>query len=149
MKRKVVSLLFIIVIVVGCSSLVDARPDSFLISTLYTVAGIMFSIGLGLIVTFNISGVKNKNYIQDIRLSLRSVRNSFLVHFGLATTYLLLNQYLPDSSYSYDIKGITIYFSFPILFCGLLIYSIIFFIINFLEVQKLNHDIFDKINSEQ
>lgn len=146
--KKIVSLLTIILIAIGCLSLVDARPDSFLISTLYTVSGIMFSIGLGLIVTFNISGVKNKNYIREIRLSLRNIRNSFLVHFGLSTTYLLLNQYLPNSNYSYDIKGITLNFSFPLLLCGLLIYSIIFFIVNFLEVQKLNHDIFDKLNSE-
>lgn len=124
------------------------RPDTFLLSTLYTVCGIMFSIGLGLIVTFNMNGVKNKNYINKIRKNLTSVRDSFLIYFVISTTCLVLGQYLNDVDVKFEVKGTAITISPVMLFFSLIIYSIIFFIINFLEVQKLSQDIFDKINQE-
>ncbi|MCL0010368.1 UNVERIFIED_ORG: hypothetical protein EC838_2784 [Providencia alcalifaciens] len=124
------------------------RPDTFLLSTLYTVCGIMFSIGLGLIVTFNMNGVKNKSYINKIRKNLTSVRDSFLIYFVISTTCLVLGQYLNDVDVKFEVKGTVITISPVMLFFSLIIYSIIFFIINFLEVQKLSQDIFDKINQE-
>ncbi|AVE42439.1 hypothetical protein AM461_18035 [Providencia rettgeri] len=108
----------------------------------------MFSIGLGLIVTFNMNGVKNKSYINKIRKNLTSVRDSFLIYFVISTTCLVLGQYLNDVDVKFEVKGTVITISPVMLFFSLIIYSIIFFIINFLEVQKLSQDIFDKINQE-
>ena len=148
MKRQVISFLLITIITIGFPSIMSWRPDTFLLSTLYTVCGIMFSIGLGLIVTFNMNGVKNKNYINKIRKNLTSVRDSFLIYFVISTTCLVLGQYLNDVDVKFEVKGTAITISPVMLFFSLIIYSIIFFIINFLEVQKLSQDIFDKINQE-
>lgn len=148
MKRQVISFLLITIITIGFPSIMNWRPDTFLLSTLYTVCGIMFSIGLGLIVTFNMNGVKNKNYINKIRKNLTSVRDSFLIYFVISTTCLVLGQYLNDVDVRFEVKGTMITISPVMLFFSLIIYSIIFFIINFLEVQKLSQDIFDKINQE-
>ncbi len=42
--------------------MLDTPLKEGLISTLYNVSGIMFSIGLGLIVSFNLSGIRNREY---------------------------------------------------------------------------------------
>ncbi len=124
------------------------RPEAFLISTLYSVCGIMFSIGLGLIVTFNMAGVRNKGYIKKIRKSLLVIRNSFLRYFTISTFCLILNEYLKDFEFTWEFKSIVWKFSPSMLFFLLIIYSIVFFIINFLSVQELGHDIYDKVNEE-
>jgi len=150
MKRIVVSAVLLLVIAILCSSVWALRPDGFFSSTIYTVSGIMFSIGLGLIVTFNPSGVKNKEYILALRENIADVRNAFLTHFGLSTVYYVLNQYLTNPKYEIHAHiVVNISFSWSIFLCLLMIYSAIYFIINFIEIQKLNNDIFDRINSEQ
>lgn len=148
MKRQAISFLLITIVTIGFPSIMSWRPDTFLLSTLYTVCGIMFSIGLGLIVTFNMSGVKNKSYIKIIRKNLKSVRDSFLKYFAISTTCLILGQYLSNSDFLFIVREVEIIISPSMLFFALIIYSIVFFIINFLEVQKLSQDIFDKVEQE-
>ncbi len=148
MKRQIVSFLMVTILTLGFPSFVTWRPDSFLLSTLYTVCGIMFSIGLGLIVTFNMSGVKNQQYIKVIRNNLKDIRDAFLKYFTISTACLVLSEYLGSYEFLFELKGIAFKFVPSILFFLLIIYSIIFFIINFLAVQRLGHDIFDKINQE-
>lgn len=50
--------------------MLDTPLKEGLISTLYNVSGIMFSIGLGLIVSFNLSGIRNREYIKEIRKNI-------------------------------------------------------------------------------
>ncbi len=38
----------------------NLEPNETVLQNLYTILGIMFSIGLSLAITFNLSGVKNK-----------------------------------------------------------------------------------------
>lgn len=150
MKKIIVSTILLLIPATICSSVCSIRPDSFFSSTIYTVSGIMFSIGLGLIVTFNPSGVKNKQYILALRKNISVVRNDFLIHFGLSTIYYALNQYFSDPKFEIHIHFIVkLSLSWSIYLCLLMIYSAIYFVVNFIEIQKLNNDIFDRINSEQ
>jgi len=148
-KSQIVSLIIVAIITLGFPSLAAWRPDNFLISTLYNVCAIMFSIGLGLIVTFNMSGVKNLAYVKIIRDSLRRIRNAFLRYFTISTLCLVMGKYFEGQYVIAAIKDINIVFSPMLLFFIMIIYSIIFFIVNFLNVQKLSHDIFDKLYDEQ
>ena len=129
MKRQIASLLIVLIITIGLPSFLAWRPDQFLISTLYSVCGIMFS--------------------KVIRKELVSIRNSFLRFFTLSTLCLVLSEYLKEYEFSFEFKSLILKFSPSILFFTLIIYAIVFFIVNFLNVQKLSHDIFDKINQEQ
>lgn len=127
----------------------SVRPDPSLISTLYTVSGIMFSIGLGLIVTFNMNGVKNKSYIVEIRKNLNSVRNSFLFYFSLSTIAMIITLYTPKNDITlYNAFSFDIVLNYHMTMCLFVAFSILFFIINFLDVQKLNQDLFDELNKE-
>ena len=150
MIKIVLSYCIILVIAVFASTVWDVRPDSFFSSTIFTIAGIMFSIGIGLIVTFNPNGVKNKIFIGELRSSVMHVRNSFLVHFSLLTIYFVLNQYLSDQKHEIHAHYfVDLTFSYSIFLCLLMIHSSIFFVVNFIDIQKLNNDIFDAINKEQ
>ncbi|WP_130651558.1 hypothetical protein [Candidatus Hamiltonella defensa] len=141
------SFCILLLLAILASSVSNVRPDGFFSSTIFTIAGILFSIGIGLIVTFKPEGVKNKAYIKELRANILHVRNSFLCHFGLLTASYILNQYLSDPKYESHIIDLT--FSFPVFLCLLMLYSSLFFIVNFIAIYKLDNQIFDAVNQEQ
>lgn len=149
LKMKQYSRILLIILLVSLSSFVHYSPKEYLMSTVYGVSGIMFSVGIGLIVTFNMNGIKNKKFISDIRSNISKVRRSFILYFSISTFAYILNSILVDNkllktSISVLSKDVDIYFSLPI--CLIMIYSIIFFVVNFYQIQKLNEDIYDEMN---
>jgi drug/metabolite transporter (DMT)-like permease len=111
----------------------------------------MFSVGLGLIVTFSIGGVKNKKFIKQLRGNINRVRNSFLIYFLVSTVCFAADYYLRQKGLNIttiNIKGTHYELNWSVLFCLIMLYSILYFIINFIEIQKLNNDIFDKTNEQ-
>jgi len=139
----------LVLISIILSTAISIKPDGFFLSTIFTVSGIMFSIGIGLIVTFNITGVKNKDYVILIRKNLSEIRNSFIFYFSLSVLSYILDKYLRDKCFemtNLNIIGFQLQLNWPILFFVIMFYSIIYFIVNFLNIQKLNNDIFDKVN---
>lgn len=147
MIRIVLSTSAIVALTVLASSVWAVRPDGFFSSTIFTIAGIMFSIGLGLIVTFNPTSIKNRAYLKIVRDNITNVRNSFLLHFASSSMCFILNQYLIKEEFSYNVFGkFDIKFSISIFLCLLMIYSSIYFVVNFLQIQKLNNDISDEVS---
>ena len=128
----------------------------FLLSTIFTINGIMFSIGLGLISNFNLQGITNKSYLIDIRKNITSVRNSFIWLFILSATSFILTNFSKvidlynkkftymDYDFSLSLKLDTTIFS--LLFMS---FSILYFIYNFIAIQNLNDQIVDRILEEQ
>ncbi|MBI0028543.1 MULTISPECIES: hypothetical protein [unclassified Gilliamella] len=108
--------------------------------TLYTVSGIMFSIGLGLIVSFNLTEVKNPIYLSKIRKNIKRVRDAFICYFICLTILFVIIQCLDDLRFSF------LFFNFRVFVAITLLHSIIYYIHNFLLIQELNDDILDKIN---
>jgi len=129
------------------STLIKTIPGEFFISTIFNVSGIMFSVGLGLIVTFNMNGIKNKAVISSIRTNLNTVRDSFIIYFSLTTAVYLLSKLLCKqpittiSLFDFDLA-----INWTIVFCLLMIFGIMYFIINFFQIQKLNEQIYDELN---
>lgn len=108
----------------------------------------MFSIGLGLISTFNLSGIKNQSIIKRIRNNLKTVRNSYIIYFFLSTLCFIADNYLRSNRNSimhFTISNIHFDINWAVLFCLYMFFSILYFIVNFFEIQKLNDDIFDNI----
>lgn len=128
--------------------------DTFFVSTLYTVVGIMFSIGLSLVVTFNIGNVKNPSYIRHIRNNIRKIRNNFILYFLSSTICYITNYYIEEllkkqvTKYFvlFHIKASNIQFDFSLLASIVILYSIAYIIVNFIAMQKLNDELFDKTN---
>jgi hypothetical protein len=124
------------------------------IAVLYQLLGIMFSIGITLLVSVNLSGVKNTNYVHEIRDNINTVRNRFIIYFVISTiSYMLADISIKNYNLCVNFtKNYNLCVNFN-LNCNLVsfylnILSLTYFIINFTEVQKLNESIFDKINKE-
>jgi len=145
--KTIVRTIIVIVLSTILSVFIKTVPGEFFISTIFNVSGIMFSVGLGLLVTFNLNGLKNKSVIRDIRDNLKVVRSSFIIHFSMTTIVYLLTKLLSDYKFT-DLSfcGLNANINWTIVFCILMIYSIIYFVINFFSIQKLNEKIYDELN---
>lgn len=110
------------------------------ISTLYSISGIMFSIGMSIIVTSSFTKIRNLKIRSRIHRSYNSVRNSYICYF-LFVSILYMFQ---DSNQTYVIyKELNLNYS---IFVGLcMILSITFFVVNFIDLQRLNHQIEEEL----
>ena len=151
-KRNKISIIWwigIVVITILLSYIPGLNPDTFFISTIYTVSGIIFSIGFSLIVTFNMGGAREKDFIERIRMKLHLIRASFLINFSFATAAYILNNYIClNKIWIISSHNPKIELNWPILFSLIIFYSIIYFIIGLINLQKLNYMIFDEVNKE-
>lgn len=116
------------------------------ISTLYTVAGIMFSIGMSLLVTSNTAGVRNTSIKRHIRSCMHDVRNNFIIWFSLDTLAYI---FFPVKSSCFSVYGHSFTFNWPLFSSCLIIFSIFYFIVNFMQIQRLNRDIEDQLDNEK
>ena len=147
--RKSMAILFMILSTFVFSSFTGVKPDNFFLNTCFTVSAIVFSVGLSLIVTFNLTGVKNRDYIKKIRDNIHNMRNKFISYFFMVVIIYLLGNYMNINDIKIiSISGFDIMFNLSTFFCMMIILSVAYFIVNFLEIQKFNEDIFDRVNNE-
>ncbi|GAA5102706.1 hypothetical protein [Wohlfahrtiimonas larvae] len=157
MTKKKICILMITIAVLSLILSIWMKTDmQFLLSTIFTINGIMFSIGLGLISSFNLQGIKNKSYLRDIRSNIANVRNSFIWLFVLSSISFILTNIFKNliTVYSLNIEFTNIHIveiDFNVSVCSLLLmsYSIAYFIYNFIEIQNLNNSIVDRLLEEE
>lgn len=143
------AILFMILSTFVFSSFTDVKPDNFFLNTCFTVSSIVFSVGLSVIVTFNLTGVKNRYFIDKIRDAIHNMRNKFISNFFMVVIIYLFGNYMNINNIKIiSISGFDIMFDLSTFFCMMIILSVAYFIVNFLEMQKLNEDIFDRVNRE-
>ena len=144
--RKLMAILFMILSTFVFSSFTDVKPDNLFLNMCFTVSSIVFSVGLSLIVTFNL---KNRYYIEKIRDAIHNMRNKFISYFSMVVIIYLFGNYMNINDIKIiSISGFDIMFDLSTFFCMMIILSVAYFIVNFLEIQKLNEDIFDRVNRE-
>lgn len=143
-RKLLINLLLFIVISIIAASVASKKPEPAFLNTVFTISGIMFSIGMGVLSTLSPDRIKNENFYKAIQKNIISVRNSYLLYFGIiALTYLAYQMY-PDVKLSLNIKKIEIILSLDFAAISLSILGILYFIMNFIEIQRLNFDISDK-----
>lgn len=126
----------------------DFNPGEGAVSTLYTVSGIMFSIGMSLLVTSSAAGVKNPRIRKGIRNELRKVRNHFIECFVLISVlYILLCSSADKHSVLFIYENLSLRFSHLLVFT--IAYSIVYFVWNFLAIQRLNYQIEDALDKNE
>lgn len=112
------------------------------LNTLYAVAGIMFSVGMSLIITTSFPKVKNDQYKNRIQSNYDSIRNIYIFEFLIVTVlYMFIDS--KQEPLQLMIKDYVVKFSLPLFLGWSLVFSIIFFIINFIDLQNLNRKIND------
>lgn len=123
--------------------------NSDVLSTIYTVIGIMFSIALSLIVTFSLQGIRSRGSIESLRYKLKILRKRHIVNFAIDTslflTFTMLNNKGLEMA-SITIKGVSITLNFALVILVLLVSSVFYYVMNFINIQKLNDKIFNELN---
>lgn len=104
-------------------------------NAIYTITGIVFSIGLSLTVISNTAGVKNKGTKNNIRKDIKKTRNHFIITFLLASITYIMYIVIPPLNWRFvnrswgilTIQGV----------------SIAYFVYNFIAIQHFNEQIED------
>ncbi|WP_448970246.1 hypothetical protein [Neisseria sp.] len=146
MKRTLTLSLLLVFLSVLLASTTSAKPASDFLGTLYTVAGIMFSIGMGIICAINLEKVKNIKFYKAIKTNILQVRNIYLYYFAIISIGYLAYQLAPEFELAITIQGVAITFRLSLLVALLTVLSIVYFTLNFLAIQKLNFQITEKSN---
>lgn len=139
-KNYLFYLICSIILAVLLSGLTGIRVDGGVLNTLYTVAGVIFSVGMSIAISAKTDKVVKESNRKMIRDSFRMVRNSFMLLFGISTILFIAAQ-------AYTIEK---YPAFMELLCAIhLLISIVFYVTNFIKLHKLGEDIEDRIMEEE
>ncbi len=141
MKKIGIGILISLVCSVCLASLLPTGNWASKLNTLYAISGIMFSIGMSLIVTSSFSRIKNVKIRKKFVDAFKKVRNSYILEFILVSVI-----YMIDNPEYGTFQFQSFQFSYPIFAGFMIIFSIIFFIVNFIELQTLNTQLDELIN---
>lgn len=150
MRNRWITALCTIVLSIFITSLLDENNkfNGVMANTLYTISGIIFSIGMGVVCTFCPNGILNKNYFAEIKENIINLRATFLFYFTFSTLAFSLSQF-NIGEVKFHIYNLTITLDFYILTTITSCISTIFYIFNFFTIQKLNFDIAERIITEK
>lgn len=146
MKRQVYKLVILFIFSTILAIFIPYGSNIGFLGSIYGVSGILFSIGISLIVTFSLQGIKTKTYIQKLRKQLKYVRNTFILYFTISTIIYILSLHITKPVKFHIL--IDLEFSFFVFASTSILFSVIYFIVNFISVQNLKDEVFDRLLSE-
>lgn len=136
------SLLYFAISIVAAGTLAafsTINVSSQVLNTIYTVAGVIFSVGMSITISPKTERVTNEKMRRSIRSSYLRVRDSFLILFGISTFLFILTEFLSIEKYP----------SFFVLLCAIFVLlSIIHYVFNFIKLQDLGVEIEDQVLKE-
>lgn len=124
--------------------------DKQVVNTLYTVAGVIFSVGMSLIISVSTSGIKNRDAREVFRKQLKMIRSRFISIFVLLSLFFVL---LPigDNKREYDIltiQELPIKVSSSVFLASCLVMGIVYYIVNFYSISQSVYQMEDRIEQE-
>lgn len=145
MAKQIGRLTIAVILGVILSNILPASINNGLIQALFTVLGIVFSIAMGLLVSFNLSSVLNNTFRDRIRNSIASTRKWLLIDFTLSTIAFTVGQLYP--TYTLNVSHIIL--RCDVLAISVIITSLIYEIYNFGLINKLRVDIEERLIQEK
>lgn len=121
------------------------------LNILYGVIGVLFSVGMSLVISFNSSDLKNPVLKKSILESMHGVRNNFLCVFSVCTFFFVLYSLMDEKSQKYvwiKNESVTLISTWALSVFIFLVFSIIALIYNYVELQKLYENIEDMVQQE-
>lgn len=148
-NQYILRLILVLVLTLILSLFTTQEIKGEMINTLFTIASIMFSVGLGIIVSVNLQSIKNYKAYKIILKEINHIRNSFIINFCIACIPFVLQSCFDDRELtSSHIFFQWFYFKLGILFIVIELYAICYFINNFIAIQKFNSDLYERIITE-
>lgn len=118
------------------------------LNILFGLLGVLFSVGMSLIIVFNLRQVLNKKIRKKLREEIHLVRSNYFILFFLSTIVFTIQTLLKNDISVVNICNLTIEISlrFGVLFS--LLYSIFELSRNFISIHNLYEELEDKIDEE-
>lgn len=129
-------------------SLIGLKSDITAVQSVFTVLGIMFSVLMSLIISFNLSQVVNLDIRKTIVGHITDRRNAIIYDFVCSTITLLLSSLRVVADFTISICN-HIIFTFPTFAICVLIMSIIYEVRSFMQIHNLQNEIADAIIKEK
>ena len=138
-SRTVIWLIrILLVLIVACALyLSNIQISRSVMSVLYTVNGILFSIAMSQLVSFSLEGVSNEVFVNSQRMQIHRLRFSFIAVFALITVSFLLS----GLESSILVNGIIDAFTLSVLVFGLA-----YNVINYCDLAKAAEQIEDRVH---
>lgn len=140
MKKLSVYLLISMVLAVVLSLYTRVLMTGDVLDTLYTVAGVIFSVGMSLTVSPKTDGVANETIKKSIRYSYKKIRNSFMYFFCIGTVLYVLTEF------DFSMRLAAILGNCCAIF---LLFSVAYYVYNFYCLQILGEEIEDQVMKEK
>lgn len=140
MKKLIIFLSCSIAAAVGTSFLIDTATPEAMLNTLYTVAGVVFSVGMSIAISPKTDEVTNVEAKHRIKRLYQNARNSFIAYFAFDTLLFVL------SGLKFCGKIHTIFSVSCTIFTLL---SVGYFVYNFIRLQEFGDEIEDQILKEK
>lgn len=132
-------------------ALVPMQPTEITLNILYGVIGVLFSVGMSLIIAFNGSNIVNPDLKEQLRENMHKVRNNFLYIFFFCSLYYIVFSLLKNEWKQIDIiknENMHIYCTWAMSVLSILVYSVIALISNYIQIQQFYEEIEDKVQEE-
>lgn len=124
------------------------------LNVLYGIVGVLFSVGMSLIIAFTAKDIVNSELKKILRKSMHQVRNNFLWIFFISTLFYVVFSIVGENSqfsihfFKTESYELTVTFSVSVAVLGILIYSTIALVSNYMDIQGFYEDIEDRIQNE-
>lgn len=123
------------------------------VSTLYTIVGIVFSVGMSLIISVSTREVKNREAKKKIRHKMAYVTNSYIFSFALASILFILLDVRGNTLPEHQPKIVELFCCVGFWKSDFLVLSLGFYVLsyigNFMAIQDMNREIEDIIDNER
>lgn len=125
--------------------------DEMVVSTLFTIVGIIFSVIMSLVISVSTSNVKNKEAKEVYRKQLSRIRCRFVAIFTILTILYIIIPLDNETEILHIARlgGIPVKFSCNIFMTACLSNSIIYYIVNYSSIQTSVYEIEDRIDEEE
>lgn len=107
----------------------------------YTVCGVLFPIAISQIMSFSFSEVENDKFVEKYRSHLNLLRKKFIAIFCVITVFFIIGLK----------SNMVIFKTFEIktLSFAVLVFGVIYFTLNFIELAKLKDEIEDIVRKQK
>ena len=128
-------------------SIVGVQGNTIVLQTLFTVLGIVFSISMSLLVSFNLSKILNKKMRKSFRFAIEKTRNALIRDFLISTAIMITSLIWKDDYIRIKLSFIIV--DVMLIAVSLVAVSLTFEIYNFRKIHKLHTDIEDAVIDEE
>lgn len=147
MYKLIIRIIFSLAVAV-LLALIGVKGNSVVLQTLFTVLGIVFSISMSLLVSFNLSKILNRDIRNGLRQSVIHTRNMLLCDFGTSTLFLFTALIWSQDKLRYDLAEwcIVDIMLIAVVFVAV---SLLYEIYNFRKLHELHCSIEDAVINEE